>query len=44
MKTVRQFLVFPLEVVMMVITAIIVPLELLGCAVGYLCQLIEGPQ
>ena len=44
MKTARQIIVFPFEVLLMGIVMVSVVVDLIGCAVGVLCNLIEGPQ
>lgn len=44
MKLFRQILVFPLELVLMVIVFATVVVELSGCFVGLLCQTVGGEE
>ena len=42
MKAVRQIIVFPFEVLLMGVVMVNFVVNLIGFAVGYLCNVIEG--
>lgn len=42
MKTLRHIAVFPFEVLIMGCVLATIAIDLIGCALGWLCQCIEG--
>lgn len=44
MKTIRQIMVFPFEILLMGVVCVSYVVEIIGCTLGAVCNLIEGPK